>query len=131
MRVRRYRSASEVASVVNADISVESNGQQLAWAKSPGVVEVTIPDQYRKDPLRFIAQVLDVLHDSLLVEQRNKLAGLVRNDNPHGHQVGVQLGRGDHRRNDARQQLARHPRLLLIRSCIFSALARISGVTSK
>ena len=75
-----FRSASEVASVVNADISVESNGQQLAWAKSPGVVEVTIPDQYRKDPLRFIAQVLDVQIDNPHTQARvvvNAKAGTV------------------------------------------------------
>ena len=33
--------------------------------------------------------------------------------------------------HDARQQRARHARLLLICSCILSALARMSGVTSK
>ncbi len=55
-----FRSASEVANVVNADISFEAGGQQLAKAMSPGVVQVTIPEQYRNDPMRFIAQVLDV-----------------------------------------------------------------------
>jgi flagellar P-ring protein precursor FlgI len=55
-----FRSASEVANVVNADISFEAGGQQLAKAISPGVVQVTIPEQYRSDPMRFIAQVLDV-----------------------------------------------------------------------
>ena len=55
-----FRSASEVANVVNADISFEAGGRQLARAISPGVVQVTIPDQYRADPMRFIAQVLDV-----------------------------------------------------------------------
>ena len=75
-----FRSASEVASVINADTSVESNGGQLAWAKSPGVVEVTIPDQYRKDPLRFIAQVLDVQIDNPHTQARvvvNAKAGTV------------------------------------------------------
>ena len=55
-----FRSASEVARVVNADISFEANGRQLAKAISPGVVQVTIPDQYRNDAMQFIAQVLDV-----------------------------------------------------------------------
>ena len=55
-----FRSASEVANVVNADISFEAGGQQLAKAISPGVVQVIIPEQYRADPMRFIAQVLDV-----------------------------------------------------------------------
>jgi flagellar P-ring protein precursor FlgI len=75
-----FRSASEVASVVNADTSVEANGGQLAWAKSPGVVEVTIPEQYRKDPLRFIAQVLDVQIDNPHTQARvvvNAKAGTV------------------------------------------------------
>ena len=75
-----FRSASEVASVINADTSVESNGENLAWAKDPGVVEVTIPDQYRKDPMRFIAQVLDVQIDNPHTQARvvvNAKAGTV------------------------------------------------------
>ena len=75
-----FRSASEVANVINADTSVESNGMPLAWARSPGVVEVTIPEQYRKDPLRFIAQVLDVQIDNPHTQARvvvNAKAGTV------------------------------------------------------
>jgi flagellar P-ring protein FlgI len=55
-----FQSASEVARVVNADISFEANGRLLARAIGPGVVEVTLPEQYAHDPMQFIAQVLDV-----------------------------------------------------------------------
>lgn len=55
-----FHAASEVARVVNADISFEANQQQLAKATGPGVVRVTIPQQYRDGPVDFIAQVLDV-----------------------------------------------------------------------
>lgn len=55
-----FQSASEVARVVNADISFEANGRQLARAVGPGVVEVMLPEQYAHDPMQFIAQVLDV-----------------------------------------------------------------------
>ena len=75
-----FRSASEVARVVNADISFEANGQQLAKAISPGVIQVTIPDQYRNDPMQFIAQVLDVGIDNPHTQARvvvNAKAGTV------------------------------------------------------
>jgi flagellar P-ring protein FlgI len=55
-----FRSASEVAHVVNSDVSFEAEGKLLARATGPGVVQVRIPEQYRADPMEFIAQVLDV-----------------------------------------------------------------------
>lgn len=55
-----FQSASEIARVVNADISFEANGRQLAKAIGPGVVLVQVPEQYRNDPVQFVAQVLDV-----------------------------------------------------------------------
>lgn len=55
-----FHSASEIARVVNADISFEANGRQLAKAIGPGVVQVMVPEQYRNDPVQFVAQVLDV-----------------------------------------------------------------------
>ncbi len=55
-----FQSASEIAQVVNADISFEANGRKLARAIGPGVVQVEVPEQYRNDPVRFVAQVLDV-----------------------------------------------------------------------
>lgn len=55
-----FHSASEIARVVNADISFEANGRQLAKAIGPGVVQVQVPEQYRNDPVQFVAQVLDV-----------------------------------------------------------------------
>jgi flagellar P-ring protein precursor FlgI len=75
-----FRSASEVALAVNADMSFESKGEPLAFARSPGVVEVLIPPQYRQDPLRFIAQVLDVQIDNPHTQARvvvNAKAGTV------------------------------------------------------
>ncbi|HLJ11716.1 MAG TPA: flagellar basal body P-ring protein FlgI, partial [Planctomycetaceae bacterium] len=75
-----FRSASEVARVVNADSSFEANGQPLARAISPGVVQVTIPDQYRGDPMQFISQVLDVGIDNPHTQARvvvNAKAGTV------------------------------------------------------
>jgi len=55
-----FQSASEVARVVNADISFEAEGRQLAKAIGPGVIQVMVPEQYRNDPVQFVAQVLDV-----------------------------------------------------------------------
>jgi flagellar P-ring protein precursor FlgI len=75
-----FRSASEVARVVNADISFEAGGKQLAKAISPGVVQVSIPDQYYADPMQFIAQVLDVGIDNPHTQARvvvNAKAGTV------------------------------------------------------
>ncbi len=75
-----FRSASEVARVVNADISFEANGRQLAKAIGPGVVQVTIPEQYRSDAMQFIAQVLDVGIDNPHTQARvvvNAKAGTV------------------------------------------------------
>ncbi len=75
-----FRSASEVAYVINSDTTVESEGLKLAWAKDPGVVEVAIPKQYQSDPMRFIAQVLDVQIDNPHTQARvvvNAKAGTV------------------------------------------------------
>jgi flagellar P-ring protein precursor FlgI len=75
-----FRSASEVARVVNADISFEANGRQLARAVGPGVVQVAIPEQYRADAMQFIAQVLDVGIDNPHTQARvvvNAKAGTV------------------------------------------------------
>lgn len=75
-----FRSASEVARVVNADISFEAGGRQLAKALGPGVVQVAVPEQYRNDPMQFIAQVLDVGIDNPHTQARvvvNVKAGTV------------------------------------------------------
>lgn len=55
-----FQAASEVARAVNTDVSFEASGRQLARAIGPGVVEVLIPEQYRSNPVQFVAQVLDV-----------------------------------------------------------------------
>lgn len=55
-----FWTASEVARVVNSEFTFEASGRQVARPAGPGVVEITIPDQYRSTPVDFIAQVLDV-----------------------------------------------------------------------
>lgn len=55
-----FHTSSEVARVVNAEFTFEVGGRQLARAVGPGVIEVSIPEQYRQVPVDFIAQVLDV-----------------------------------------------------------------------
>jgi flagellar P-ring protein precursor FlgI len=75
-----FRSASEVARVVNADNRFEAGGAQIAKAAGPGVVQVLVPAQYRDDPLPFIAQVLDVGIDNPHTQARvvvNAKAGTV------------------------------------------------------
>jgi len=65
-----FHAASEVARVVNADVSFEANGQQLAKPIGPGVVRVEIPEQYHSAPVDFIAQVLNVGIDNPHTEAR-------------------------------------------------------------
>lgn len=55
-----FQAASVIAQAVNADITFEANGQRLAKAIGPGVIQVVIPEQYLVDPIRFISQVLEV-----------------------------------------------------------------------
>lgn len=74
-----FRSASEVARAVNSDFSFES-GTGLARAISPGSVQVTIPDAYRGDEVKFIALVLEVGIDNPHTQARvvvNAKAGTV------------------------------------------------------
>jgi flagellar P-ring protein precursor FlgI len=54
-----FHSAGEVARVVNAEFSFEANGE-LAKAAGPGVVEVRVPPQYEKDPVKFLALLMEV-----------------------------------------------------------------------
>lgn len=75
-----FQAASEIARVVNADISFEAGGKLVAKAIGPGVVKVNIPDQYADDPVRFVAQVLDVGIDNPHTQARvviNTKAGTV------------------------------------------------------
>jgi len=55
-----FYTSSEVATAINREFSFEAGNVDLARPVGPGVVEVTIPPQYRDSPVDFIAQVLDV-----------------------------------------------------------------------
>ncbi|MBI3864989.1 MAG: flagellar basal body P-ring protein FlgI [Planctomycetia bacterium] len=75
-----FRSANEVAQAVNKDTAFEYNGEPVAKAISPGSVQVMIPEAYRGDEMKFIAQVLDVGIDNPHTQARvvlNAKAGTV------------------------------------------------------
>ena len=55
-----FHAASEVSRVIDSEFSFDAENQRLAHPVSPGVVEVTIPEQYHDSPVEFIAQVLEV-----------------------------------------------------------------------
>jgi len=55
-----FQAANEVASGINQESKFEASGRQVARAIGPGVVEVFIPEQYRANPVQFVAQVLNV-----------------------------------------------------------------------
>lgn len=55
-----FWTSSEAARVINAEFSFESSGQLVARSVSPGIVELTVPRQYRDSPVEFVAQVLEV-----------------------------------------------------------------------
>ena len=54
-----FHAASEVARMINTEFMYTSQ-TQLAKAVGPGVVEVTLAEQYRGAPVEFIAEVLSV-----------------------------------------------------------------------
>jgi flagellar P-ring protein precursor FlgI len=75
-----FHAASEVARVVNADISFEANSRQIARATGPGMIRVTVPEQYRTEPVDFVAQVLDIGIDNPHTQARvvlNPKAGII------------------------------------------------------
>lgn len=53
-----FHSASEVANVINSNISLEAYGRQIAKALAPGVIRVQIPQQYQTEPVEFVATIL-------------------------------------------------------------------------
>lgn len=55
-----FQAASEIARAINQETSFEASGKLVARASGPGVVEVDVPDQYRRNAVQFVAQVLDV-----------------------------------------------------------------------
>lgn len=69
-----FHSASEVARVVNAEFSFEARSRNVAKAVGEGAIEVMILDQYRDDPVEFIASLLDVT-----IEQPHTQARVVVN----------------------------------------------------
>jgi flagellar P-ring protein precursor FlgI len=76
-----FQSASEIATAINTNFSVEAEGKEVARALAPSVVEVGIPEgEYRKRPLEFIANVLAVAVDSPQQQARvvvNSRTGIV------------------------------------------------------
>lgn len=55
-----FNTASEVAYWINYEMSLQSEGENIARAIDSTNVQVQIPSQYRNDPVAFIAQVLNV-----------------------------------------------------------------------
>ena len=55
-----FQVAQEVADLINKHMSIQSSGIPVAKALNAVNVELTIPLQYREDPVLFIAQVLNV-----------------------------------------------------------------------
>ncbi|MFZ5830404.1 MAG: flagellar basal body P-ring protein FlgI [Planctomycetota bacterium] len=53
-----FQLAQDIAELINADLSFQSSGILLARALDATNVEVTIPAQYRNDPVAFVSQVL-------------------------------------------------------------------------
>ena len=75
-----FQAADNIARAVNTDVSFEASGRQLAKATGPGVVEVIIPEQYRANPVQFVAQVLDIGIDNPHTQARvviNSKTGVV------------------------------------------------------
>lgn len=75
-----FQSATEIARVVNGESRYVANGQTIAKATGPGVVEVTVPEQYVRDPIQFVADVLDVAVENPHTQARvvvNAKAGTV------------------------------------------------------
>lgn len=75
-----FRTASEVARVVNSEFSFEAGNRQLATAVGPGVVEVRVPEQYHDSPVEFVAQVLEVGIDNPVAQAKvvvNNKTGVV------------------------------------------------------
>lgn len=54
-----FWTASEVARVINSEFTFESAAKTIAKPTGPGSVEIQIPQQYRQNPVEFIAQVLE------------------------------------------------------------------------
>lgn len=55
-----FHTASEVARVINLELSFEAGNQALAIAQGPGRVFIRIPKQYMESPVEFIAAVMEV-----------------------------------------------------------------------
>lgn len=65
-----FGAASEVALQINEEFRFEVGSNRLANAVSPGVVEVSLPQQYLDEPVNFVALLLDVGIDNPQSESR-------------------------------------------------------------
>ncbi|WP_145364675.1 flagellar basal body P-ring protein FlgI [Stratiformator vulcanicus] len=54
-----FHSAYEVARVINSEFAFEV-GRSVAQATGPGTISVDIPQQYHRDPVKFVALLLNV-----------------------------------------------------------------------
>ncbi len=61
-----FLSASAVAEAINDNLSfqLEDRLQQIARARTPGVIDIMIPPQYFNEPIEFISEVLRVWIDT-------------------------------------------------------------------
>lgn len=56
-----FSSTAAIADTINADFQdVDIYGRTAARALGPGFIEVTIPPQYKEDPISFVGEVLDL-----------------------------------------------------------------------
>ncbi|GAB4150884.1 MAG: flagellar basal body P-ring protein FlgI [Planctomycetaceae bacterium] len=55
-----FFTASEVARVVNEEFSFESGKAKIAQAIGPGVIQVQLPQSYEKNPVDFVATMLNI-----------------------------------------------------------------------
>jgi flagellar P-ring protein precursor FlgI len=55
-----FWTSSEVANVINHELTFEADGNIWARSIGPGSVEVLIPKTYQEQPVEFIAQVLEI-----------------------------------------------------------------------
>ena len=76
-----YSASNEIARVVNDEFAFRTNGQKIARAASPGVIDVVMPKQYavNNDDVGFISDILQISIDApytkakVIVNSRTKV----------------------------------------------------------
>ena len=75
-----FEVTQEIAELINNQLSIQTSGEQLAKAVNQVNVEITIPAQYRTEPVLFVSQVLALSIDDPQTEARvviNERAGSI------------------------------------------------------